>query len=258
MRALWIVLAICCATPAFAGDEKVLYTNHRVDFVKIKDMDKKEVKERAVNHPAEITEAKMRDYLAAVTFRRKEMFKKVPVMGRVFNDRAVEVLAPVMAKALSQAQANQMVVFSWLFKDPLMIIRNDMITAGDLWVSDGMLHLKFNKLLAQMTGDYDTRGGLDFAVNNAKSVNTDLISSPGVIVAGKGNKQAIVDMSADFTVAAEGASPDGFGVVTADKTKQTATRSAKNRLNDLDQLRKDKMVTEQEYQAKRKLILRDL
>lgn len=234
-------------------EEGIYYTNGRMDFVKIETMKKGEIKDRTPQHPATIVPDQLETYLKSILVSEKDILKKSPEIIQVFNDKAADFLAPIIAKAFSKVQPDQMVVFSWLTKDPMAVIRNDRIVIGECWIQDNHLHIQFNKLLAKLTGDYDKRGNFNFVINNAKGLRTKLLPSAVVSVAGRGGREAIIDMGGDF---ASLTAPDS--VAGGDSAKARATRNTQDRLSDLDQLRKDKMITEAEYQAKRKVILDSL
>lgn len=235
-------------------DVVTFYTNNRMDFVKLETMSKKEASARGAQHPATISADQMKQYLSAILVSEKDLLKKSPDIVQVFNEKAADFLGPILAKAFSKAKPDQMVVFSWLTKDPLVVIRNDRIVIGECWVKDNLLHIQFNKLLAKLTGDYDKRGNFNFAINNAKGLRIKLLASAVVTPAGKRGTEAMIAMNGDFGAVT---TPDSV-VGNSDAKKVSAQRSVKDRLSDLDQLRKDKMITEAEYQAKRKSLLDSL
>jgi hypothetical protein len=235
-------------------DVVTFYTNSRMDFVKLETMSKGEAKDRGAQHPAMITADQMKQYLSAILVSEKDLLKKSPDIVQVFSEKAADFLGPILAKAFSKAKPDQVVVFSWLTKDPLIVIRNDRIVIAECWVKDNVLHMQFNKLLAKLNGDYDKRGNFDFVINNAKGLRIKLLASAVVTPAGRGGKEAMITMDGDFAAVT---APDVV-VGNGDAQKVTAQRSVKDRLTDLDQLRKDKMITEAEYQTKRKKLLESL
>lgn len=238
-------------------DVVTFYTNNRMDFVKLETMKKGEAEDRGAQHPVVIPVDQMKNYLTAILVSEKDLLKKSPEILQVFNEKATDFLAPILVKAFSKAKPDQMVVFSWLTKDPLLVVRNDRIVIGECWVKDNLLHIQFNKLLAKLSGDYDKRGNFNFAINNAKGLRIKLLASAVVTPGGKRGTEAMVAMNGDFSAVT---APDTVVGNTAAKAdaKMSAQRNVKDRLTDLDQLRKDKMITEAEYQAKRKALLDSL
>lgn len=235
-------------------DIVTFYTNGRMDFVKLEVMKKREAEDRGAQHPATISVDTMKQALSAVLVSEKNLLKKNPDVVQVFNEKATDFLSPILVKAFSKAKPDQMVVFSWLTKDPLVVIRNDRIVIGECWVKDNLLHIQFNKLLAKLSGDYDKRGNFDFVINNAKGLRIRLIASSVVTPAGKRGTEAMIALDGDYSAVA---APDS--VVGGESAKKaSAQRSMKDRLTDLEQLRKDKMITEAEYQSKRKALLENL
>lgn len=235
-------------------NEGVFYTNGRMDFVKLTPLKEKEAKELAPQHPATITLDQMKNALLSVTVSDKDLLKKSPEIVQVFSEKSVGFLAPILVKAFSKAQANQMVVLSWLTKDPVFVLRNDRIVVAECWIQNGQLHMQFNKLLAKLVGDTDRKGNFGLVVDRAKGLRIKLLPSAVVSVAGKNGSEAVINMDGDFSGLN---APDAVAGNNADP-KIRAQRSIKDRLSDLDQLRKDKMVTEAEYQVKRKALLDSL
>lgn len=233
--------------------EGIFYTNGRMDYVKIDRMTEKEIKVRAPTHPATISIDQMKNYLLSITVSEKKLLKKSPEIVQVFSDKSVGFLAPIMTKAFSSVQPNQMVVVSWLVKNPTFVLREDRIVIAECWVKDDHLYIQFNKLLAELVGDTDRKGNFNFVVNNAKGLRIKLITSSVVTATGKNGTEAVIDMGGDFSGLN---APDA--VAGGGDPKARAQRSVKDRLTDLDQLRKDKMVTEAEYQTKRKALLDSL
>ncbi len=235
-------------------DEGVFYTNGRMDFVKLKALKEDEVKDLAPQHPVTIDLNQMKNYLLSVTVSEKDLLKKSPEIVQVFNEKSVGFLAPIMVKAFSKAQPSQVVVLSWLTKDPMFVLRNDRIVIAECWVKDDQLHMQFNKLLAKLVGDTDKKGNFNLIVDRAKGLHIRLLPSAVLSVVGRNGSEAVIGMNGDFSGLN---APDAVAGSNADP-KAMAQRSVKDRLTDLDQLRKDKMVTEAEYQAKRKTLLDSL
>lgn len=234
--------------------EGVFYTNGRMDYIKVEAMSKKEAQRRAPQHPATISVDQMKDYLLSITASEKNLLKKSPEIVQVFTDKAVGFLAPIMVRAFAKAQPSDQVVLSWLVKDPSFVLRDDRIVIAECWVKDGQLHMQFNKLLAKLVGDYEGKGNFDTVIGNAKAIRTRLVTSAVVSVTGKNEREAVIAMDADFSALN---APDVVAGSNADP-KAKAQRNIKERLSDLEQLRKDKMITEVEYQSKRKRLLDSL
>lgn len=237
-------------------DVVTFYTNSRMDFVKLETMRKKEMAARAPQHPAVITIDQMKQYLSAILVSEKDLLKKTPEIVKVFNDKSVDFLSPILVKAFSKAKPDQMVVFSWLTKDPLVVLRNDRIVIGECWVTNNQLHIQFNKLLARLIGDTDKRGNFDTVIGRSKGLRIKLLASAAVSPIGKNGLEAVIPLDGDFSTVGDVDSVAGGG--DGKDSKKSASRGIKDRLTDLDQLRKDKMITEAEYQNKRKALLESL
>ncbi|PIR20817.1 MAG: hypothetical protein COV45_04475 [Deltaproteobacteria bacterium CG11_big_fil_rev_8_21_14_0_20_47_16] len=233
-----------------AQDRGIFYTNGRMDFVKLDTMKSKLVKARNPQHPAQISVEQMKLYLSSIIVSENNLLKKAPEIERVYNDSAVDFLAPIIVKAFNNAKPDEAVTVSWLTKDPYFVIRNDRIAISTMWVQNGQLYVQFNKLLAKLVGDTDKKDNINFVVGNAKSLHIKLVSNGSVVVTNKHKHEVAINMAGDFSNVQ---TPD-----TATAQTSTSKSTVKQRLMDLDQLRKDKMITEPEYLSKRKKILDNL
>lgn len=194
-----LILALCVGLPtAAAAESRYVYTNHRFDYVRIQAIAKKELAAKSPTHPAVIPVAKMGEMLAAVRLSRRSVFRKEVAAQEVFPERAVSALAPKLVAAFQQAGADEEVVFSWLWKDPEFIVRNDRFTVAKAWVHGNELHLQFLKLHAQLTGDYDKKGNFDKAVNRSRGIRIDLEPQPGQMLGSSNAEELVIDMTQTY------------------------------------------------------------
>ncbi|OGQ22235.1 MAG: hypothetical protein A3I05_06465 [Deltaproteobacteria bacterium RIFCSPLOWO2_02_FULL_44_10] len=252
------------STPAFAKKTTYIVTNQRFDYVKLGEISLREAETRGVSHPVEVDEEKIRKALASLKFSRESFWKKSNTFDRkLFSDEAVNFLSLHLPKAFRQAKTTEEVVFSYLDKDPIVILRNDRLTIASVWVHGNELHLQFKKLFAKVSGDTDKRGNEVRAAAKAKGLRIALQIQPGQRLSQNDEKEVILDLNHDFSSNASFAEEDNADEKTtktprAEKASTDKTFNTKQRLEQIEQLRKDKFISQKEYDEKRKEILKDL
>ncbi len=266
-----LVNLIIIAFPIYTHAAKTTYiiTNQRFNYVKLKEISPKIAESRNMTHPYEISEDQVRAILKSIKLSKRHLIGKEIDTQEVFNESAINYLSPAIVKAFKEANSNEEIVISYLVKDPYFILRNDRLNIATLWISGKELHIRFQKLNAKMTGDTDKRGNESKLISNARSLRTDLELGPGQTMAIGDPDQLIVDLNYNF------ASYEGENILTSDtkleksKSKKELKKSAetttlsepsdiKSRLEKLEQLKQEKLITNQEYYEKKKEILKDL
>ncbi|MBI2346249.1 MAG: hypothetical protein HYV03_05080 [Deltaproteobacteria bacterium] len=246
---LMLGLSLVLPLPVGAG-ARYIYTNHKLDYVKLTPIPKKELSAKAPTHPATISTAKMREILAGIKLSRKLILSKEIETQEVYNDRAVNFLAPKLVEAFAQASLEEEVVFSWVWKDPRLLVRDDRFTAAKAWVKGNELHLEFLKVHAKLMGDYERGGNFDKAVNRAKSLRIALEPQPGQMLGASNAHELVIDMTKTMTASTSEA--------TSSMTSSAGAAPLKDRLRELEKLRKAKLLTDEEYQSKRRELLQQL
>jgi hypothetical protein len=292
-KTILILVAVIVLWPAVSSARKTTYiaTDHRFDYVKLKEVSPKEAAVCNMTHPKQLDEQGLREALKSVKLSRSYVIKKEVDTQNVFDDSAIDFLAPNFAKAFSQANAQEEVVFSYLQKNPLFILRNDRINLGTAWLTGDELHIKFEKLYAKVTGDVDKRGNEAKAVAKARGLRINLEIGPGQSLGVADTSELVLDLHYNYaeevkptevapttkTMAGEvvpvpGAEKDSTskkskasttsskgGVASSTSPTATAqTPTVKERLEALEQLKKEGVITDNEYKEKRKEILKDL
>ncbi len=306
MRARYIVLAaavlLVLAATAEAAKTTYIVTNHRFNYVKLKEVKDSVAESRKMTHPAQIDELGLRTALASINLSRSYVIKKEVDSQQVFDDSALNFLAPNLATAFMQAKANEEVVFSYLSKQPLFILRNDRLNLGRAWISGNELHIRFDKLYAKVLGDTDKRGGEGEAVAKAQGLRVRLELGPGQALGVDDTDEVVLQLNYNYAEnlkkpeepkvektmsgqivqpAEDNTAQSQKQVVKGEKLskKERAKAEAqakenlaqqmpaaeaapaptvKERLEALDQLKKDGLVNKKEYDEKRKEILKDL
>lgn len=289
------VLVLAVSLPAIVQARKTTYiaTNHRFNYVKLKELKPKDAAERNMTQPVQLDEQGLREALRSVKLSRSYILKKEVDTQDVFDDASIDFLAPNLAKAFAQASDQEEVVFSYLMKNPIFILRNDRLNLGQMWVAEDGLHIKFKKLFAKVTGDIDKRGNEAKAIARARGLRINLELQQGQKMAINDTTEVILDLHYNYAEMPEQAKPlpthtktlagetvpvPGVGDAAATKkggamasnsntsssggmlkqSSESSTSSIKDRLQTLDTLKREKVITNEEYKAKRKEILESL
>ncbi len=288
-RSVLIMLAVMLMAPAIAQAKKTTYivTDKRLNYVKLVEMDKKDIEERQVTHPIDIPEPKMREILAALKLSRAHMIGDKTDEMTIFGEQGLNYLSPALSRAFREVKPNEQVDVSYVVKDPLIVLRNDRLTMFTAWVSGTNLYFDFGKLYAKLTGDTDKRGNLSKILSSAKGLRVQLELQPGQQMAAVGSNVMVIDLNAAYATAAPAAG-DAAPTAAADtKTKKSKSRKDKEaktaeaaatstdaagatvaassgqknteqRLEELDNLRKRNLISKKDYDEKKKEILKDL
>ncbi len=297
-----LALFVCWPTVARAAKTTYIATNHRFNYVKLKEVKSSVAVERDMTHPKDIDSLGLKEALKSVKLSRSYIIKKEVDTQRVFDDASIDFLAPNLAKAFSQANEREEVIFSYLMKNPLFILRNDRLNLGKMWISGNELHIRFTKLYAKVTGDIDKRGNEAKAIARARGLRIRLELGPGQQLAINDPEELVLNLSYNYAETPDRAKPlptttrtmggkivpvPGVGT-TADAKAATAAEggamasnsapvttgtaattttmattagtinSVKYRLQSLEELKKEGIITDKEYKRKRLEILNDL
>lgn len=257
------IVVMTAFTTTVRAESSIISSDYRLTFVKLDKMKKSDAKNL---HPTTFTDDQIRLVLQSIKMNKRMMASSDTEVDTVFSDRAVEWLAPRVVSAFRQVTPGQKVVFSYLSKDPVFIIRNDRVTIGSLWVDDRGLHIHFDKLLAKVSGDYDKQGMNAKTLAHAKGLRIALDRQPSQQY-GDTTDELIFNM-AQVTSDSGLAAPERLSQAGEDLTsdKQSTTKPARSqptktsaeRLEELKQLKDAGLITDREYEAKRKAIVDSL
>lgn len=245
---LVIGLIISITPPLFAAKSTYIVTNHRLNYVKLSEVKGKVAQSRMMTHPKELDEAKMREVLGSVKISKRQVIGDDTTDRSVFNDKAIDFLAPALVRAFRKATPLEEVVFSYLVKDPIFIIRNDRLNIAELWVHDDELHIKFGKLYAKVLGDIDKKGNYSQIIAKAKGLRVEFELGPG---------QTLNPDDTDELIIALNYNSGNFTGSVKPSVKDSTDPNIEERLKTLDDLKKKKLISDTEYKEKRKEILGD-
>ncbi|OGQ04427.1 MAG: hypothetical protein A2W61_07020 [Deltaproteobacteria bacterium RIFCSPLOWO2_01_44_7] len=265
----WAFLLALTLSPVLAEAAKTtyVYTDRRFHFVKRVEMDKEELKERQVNHPYTFTDLQLRDMLAGVKFSRQLVFKKEVQEDAVFNQANLDFLVPHLVQAFKESQPNEEIVFAFITHRSKFVVRDDQLTIVRSWVEGNQLHMEFRKLMAKVdVTNYDKLGDVNQAMNRAQGLRVALELTPGQQY-GRSTDEVLLTIPSASAVASALEKPKEEKAKEEKKTAKVEKRttvsepvsgSAADRLKQLDQLKKQGLISKEEYQQKRQEILNQL
>ena len=260
--------------PALSQASKTTYivTDRRFNFVKRVELDKDEIKERKITQPYTFTDLQMRDMLAGIKCNKQLVVEKQVQDQEVYNQPALDFLVPYLVKAFKEAQPNEEVVFSYLASKGMILAQDHRLTIASAWVDGGVLHLKFRKLMAKIASVNEKMSDISQTINRAQGVRVSLDAGPGQqfgnttdeLLLTVPDANAVVDNRPQTT----DHEPKTNNVLRATSSEQrlpasslagaTAAPSIERRLQQLESLKKQGLVNDEEYKQKRQEILKQL
>lgn len=270
-KIFWLMLLFMGLGPAFAYAAKTtyVYTDRKFHFVKRVELKKKELKDREeANHPYRFDELQLRNILADVHFSQKLILKKEVDAKEVFNKAALDFLVPHLVKAFEEAKPNEQVVFSFITGSAKLVFLENRLTLAEAWVKDNYLHIQFRKLMAKIdTTVYDKFADVSKAINRARGLRIDLELKPGQEF-GDSVDEVLLPLTAATLAVPQTAQPQEEKTEAVVKKEEPVlqtepvttqpTSEVETRLRQLENLKKQGLVTKEEYEAKRKEILSNL
>lgn len=236
------------------------YDNHRLNYVRLEKF--KGSGGLNINQPAVFSEPEISTILKTIEIKKGSAFSKDEKIKKLFDSYSIGKLTPAIVKAFADVTPNQRVGFQFLIKDPKFILRNDRLTGGAMWVEDGKLHIDFKVIAAKVTGDIDKRGiYLTRRAQQARGLHTTLALGPGQVY-GDSTQELVFDRAVYATLTEERVKREKElaekGVQEDLKIKVIRDKSSTERLKELKVLRKERMISKEEYELKRKEILGEL
>lgn len=255
-------LAIVSSSGGHASDDKYIY-HHRVNYVKLDTMPKAEIAEAAANHPYKFSVEQMRAMLLSLRLSRRHLIKKEVSQQEIFIEDEAEQFAPYLVQAFAEAAPDQWIVLSIVQKRPYFIIRDDHLTVALLWIEGDKLHVRFKKVYAKLIGDYEAASNQQRLTKQASSVRISLEPGAGQMLSDYGEEEILLDTHYNF---ASPPAPQSVAETPKDMPKSTspaptvpaAKKSVKQRLEELDALKKQGLISPKEYEEVRKSILSDI
>ncbi len=274
-------LTLFCFSSSLSAAEKIWKQNNNpsnyIGLEKIKDSVAEDL---VLNHPYTIDEKKITDMLMSVRYNKALLFRKDIKDQQVFFDTDLieKKFAPRIAEAFQKVTPNQVIVVSMVQKDPLFILRNDRLNIFKMFIAQDGLHIKFLKADSQLSGDYQANTTGARLAQNAKGLKLSLEPQPGQKLSFTDAQELILDLNTDFAAmvdkrAEEDAElekekskrvkrSDAATTVAPSAPVKPLTTEVKKapaeRLKDLKALKEQGLITNAEYETKKKEILKDL
>lgn len=257
-----------------------------VNWVKLDDANPKLVPVGSLKHPSSVSADQIEAMLLSIKINRKYLLAKDVESIDVFNSYEARKMAAYFAEGLSKASPDQVVDFSLVHKRPTFILRRDYITMGKIFVTDDGVHFQFSKIFAAISGDYQASAQTDKIIRDAKTRRLSLAAGPGQKLSYDSPMEIILDPNYNFSgqyqvnqaelkeqeqTEMKGVASDNkveeksdkkkvapSPVIAAPRQAAPASQDPSARLKKLDDLKKQGLINDKEYQDLRKKILSEL
>ena len=248
-----LILMIGCA-----GGRYIYQSGNNIDYVKIAEARGDETA-GGLRHPAALKPDQLRAMLRSVNFNKRVLLAEDIEDRQLFGERSIEFLAPYLVEAFGQLGPKEVVVVSFFTQSRKFGVMNDRLTIFRAFVMEDGLHLKFSKIYAKLLGDRTTKG-LERSVQGAKTLRVDLETGPGLQRISWDPEEIAFDLKYDFVKGVPPPPEKTAGVKPRVKMGGEAEppKSVRERLKELDRMKEDELITEKEYEKKRKELLRQL
>lgn len=288
---IFVILLTWFFSPQVEAKTEYIYRqgNNPANYVKVVKIGKSEAEELKLNQPYQFTEDKMADILRSMRYTRRALFSDKVKTRRVFEEETIEKYTPYLVKAFQEAGDRNMVYFSVAQKRPFYVVRDDKLTQVAMWVSGSDLHMRFDKTEAKLLGDYAARSPEGKKMRReAKGLRISLEPQEGQKFAFDSTQEVLVDINRNWTdivikiedeeerlrkqleyekargskrerlkaeMKEEGTLPPSS---TTAPTSTKDRQSAEARLTELKRLKDKGLISEKDYNAKKKEILENL
>lgn len=256
----------------FAAKTTYIFTDRRFHFVKREELKSKELKARGeANHPYTFSDLQMHNLLANIRLNKKYILAKKTEELTVFDPVHLDWMIPYVVKAFQDAKPNEEVVFAMVTPAGKFLIRDDRLTIVRGWVEKERLHLYFKKLMAKVPNNFDKLSDVSQAMNRSQSINVTLDLQKGQEF-GKSMDELVLaipsteslSLAASETAAPETTAPKK-GSASKKKSAPEAAAAApaenasvETRLQQLQKLKDQGLISSKEYETKKKEILKEL
>lgn len=269
---------LLCDASVWAASKNYIYRS-RANWVKLVKLSNKQLAGVELKHPVSgFSTEQINAMLQSLHMTKGAFFKKEVTSNEIFTAEEAAKYAPLLARALSQAQPNQIVNLGIVHKRPYFILRHDYISIINVFVADNGIHFNFAKLFAKLNGDYQQASNVDEQIQKAKGIRVSLEAHKGQTILSD-QDEVILDVNYDFANDVMLANTDEEAANQAKAAKKAAKKKSKtedttvaqttssptdsssdvkSRLETLEQLKKDKLITDSEYRQKKSEILNSL
>lgn len=245
--------------PAWA-DQVIYKSTNKIDFVKIEKASKDQRKAGAFQHPHDFQPEEIQKVLSSLHFNKKAILAKDMKDSRLYDDDHVTFLAPYLVEAFKKAGTEDRVIVSYFTRSSKFAVPDDRLTVFESFFKEDGLHLRFNKLYAKMLGDRTTIGATR-AMQEARSLRVGLEIQPGQNRVSWDPEEIVVNLALVGTASAV---EEPVAEIHEKPVKSTLPvtrsegKSIRVRMKELEQLKKDELITNEEYQKKHDELLKQL
>lgn len=212
------------------------------------------------SHPAELKADQIRIVLESIKVRQKSFFKWSDPQN-LFLDEEIERLAPRLTEALQKANSDQWIYFSSAVEKPGFLVDRLRLSDGICYLKEGKLNVVFSNINFAILGDNSELKDGDprlhgpetfyqFVVEQEKGYYNAEVDPKDPRLS-KQKTQWLVFELEPFLRLNTGKSLD-------EKRKASAIEDPATRLKRLKLLHEQDLITDSEYELKRKQILGDL
>lgn len=264
------VIAGCATTGTVEARGKTIW-QHGDQYVKIEKQDYPAGDKVTANtHPADIPADRLRTMLESIEVRFTGKGKNVQLL----DDDEITILSENIHTGFASARSDEDVTFAVIghYVALMGFLKERMVTTGRVFCRDGQLNIIFGEVHRSVKENEDRRlyPFLPGSRGAAASREWTLAAKPGMEdFTMKRPDWVIFPVAGPAVPVAEPAVPQGSGstgtvkkaVIPAEPREKPALvgkKSVEERLMMLNELRNKKLITEEEYRAKRLEILNDL
>jgi hypothetical protein len=278
-----LMMAFLIGASSVASAKTAYVYRQRANWVKLQKLSSKQMAGQTLAHPiANLTADDIEFMLLSIEMNRKSLLKKGIDTTEVFSSFEARRFAPYIVQALEKAGPNEVVNMSIVHKRPAFILRNDYVSNINIYVNDEGVHFFFNKLFARLVGDYSQMSNIDESLKKAKTMRVNLDARNGQKIAFDNPLHIVMeprhDFASDVAVEKEKDTLNNDELLRAKSKRKVAKddvapvpttswsspapakapSDTASRLRQLDQLKKDGLITPAEYTKKRQTILNTL
>jgi len=281
-----LFLFFFCFSFSVQAENTYIY-RQKINWVKLDKADPKDVPLGSLKHPyTSVSTEEMEAMLLSIKIAKRYALKKTVESVDVFNSWEARRYAPFLVEGLAKVDPDHVINFALIHKRPAFILQNDYITMGNVWADSEGIHFQFTKLFAKISGDYEASAHTDKTLRKVKSQRLALEAGPGQKLSYYSAMEVIMDPAHNFISEAQvelarrqaeeesllqgKAAKKKKGkaareLVTEEEKQEAAdageasgSQDVAGRLRELEKLKTDKLISEQEYQNLRKKIMQEI
>ncbi|MCB9475889.1 MAG: SHOCT domain-containing protein [Deltaproteobacteria bacterium] len=222
------------------------------------------VVEASYDHPAQVDEKKLAAWLSSLTYS-EYVFFEWRKKNEVFDDQEVAKLAKPVSQALAKATSNQWVRFEVTSYKRDLLFKSKRLATGWFWVEDGRLNLVLGNFRLELHKDEEAYPGdprSKFSLMNYKLDPGSFYGPPAVEPSDDYRRKEhdnwlVVDVAAlpDMPVKTDAAAAPA---PTPTPVLPQEERTTAERLQELQNLHDQGLISDEEFEAKRREILDEL